>query len=369
MQHDLDNTGCQGVGRGFAPESQEITMTRPFSAISCQRAAIRVRTGRAAAVLAAGLLAGCAAPAGVQPASLGSNAAPARAVAERPPSLARQGCFAGELGNAPWASRIAEATVHVLEPSGDSGGTKNGSGFVIRDSAEHPGGTNRIVTAGHVVDDVMGSDGLVEVADASGRRIGYAAVVARTARSAGITADGHTLVHGDFAVVEMRGYFNGGRAVLGSIEGMDLGAALPGSAIEGLFSQPAGVVPGASGGPVVDSEGNAIAIMAGSSSDSKTVDGDPMWSSNVRFDAPDGSWAGDLFADMGSKRNVTLPARSHSFAETLGDPTVLAALGPAGQRAQSNPRRGWFKGVSVLGFPANVCITYHADMKPMGMPF
>jgi hypothetical protein len=315
------------------------------------------------------LLCGCA-QTSVPPVAMGSTASKVSwVVSERPNSSERAGCFAQTIGNEPWSSRIAQATVHVLEPNMTGPGLRNATGFVIRDSVVTPGGTNRIVTAGHVVDDIMGSDGLVEIADSAGNRIGYAAVVARIARNAGITANGRTLVKGDFAVVEMRGFFDGAKARFQAIEGMDLGTTLPSSELQALVSQPAGVVPGSSGSPVVGPDGRVVAIMVGSTTDSATVDKDDMWSANVRMEAADGSWNGMELARMGATREVTLPARSHSYAETLAEPTILAALGPAGARAQNAQHSGWFKDVRVPGYPQGVCIVYHADMKPMGMPF
>lgn len=268
------------------------------------------------------------------------------------------------IGTKPWAARIAAATVHIHEPAGL--GDKSGTGFVVRDSAPGGRGHLRIVTAGHVVDDILADGGLLEVASASGVRMGYAEVVDRPAPSRGRAADGRTLVRGDLAVIEMRGFFSGGEQAFDAIEGIDLGRTLPAGQMEGLFSKPSGIVAGASGSPVIDASGRVVAILIGSVTDGKGVDGDPLWSASVRFEAPNAMWYGRWLSPEGETRPVTFPSRSLSFAETLADRGVLGALGRAGALAAGDSLVPGYRNVTVPGYPAQVCVAYRGDMYPAG---
>lgn len=318
-------------------------------------------------------IAGCAAPTKqvtpgpLPPAVSVSAALPAALIVQRPESHASdalKGCFSSQIGTAAWAGRIAASVVHIHEPSGL--GDFSGTGFVVRDSSPDGKGRNRIVTAGHVVDDIMAHGGLLEVASSSGVRIGYAAVVARPQSTIGVSADGRALTLGDLAVLEMRGFFEGGRNAYAAIEGMDLGNVLPRRQLEGIFSRPAGIVPGASGSPVLDSDGRAVGVLIGSVTSSRDLDHDVLWSANVRIDASDAMWYDRWLAKPGDTRTMVFPARSRSFAESLADVSVLSALGRAGAVAKADPLVESVKAVTVPGFPQQVCVVYRGDMYPAG---
>ena len=275
-----------------------------------------------------------------------------------------EGCFSGQMGTQSWGPRVAAATVHIHEPS--RLGDKSGSGFVVRDSALDGSTRNRIITAGHVADDIIHNGGLLEIANSAGVPMGYGAVVERPLQHKGRASDGRVIQLGDLAVIEMKGFFAGGSAAFDAIEGIDLSLEFPKYQLEGVFSKPSGIVAGASGSPVLDSNGRAVGVLIGSVLSPKDVNGDARWSASLKMQASDAMWYEGYLAHPGELRSVVMPARSRSFAESLNEQATLSSLGTAGAAAQANPLFDSISHVTIPSFPEQVCVVYHGDMYPAG---
>ena len=278
------------------------------------------------------------------------------------------GCFSRQLGGAPWAARTAAATVQIYSPGMTGDSDKTGTGFVVRHSGVPGHPRNRILTAGHVPDNMIRGGGILEIASARGIRIGYADLVVRPASWTEAGPLGLTLTRGDIAVIEMRGFVPGGEAEFDSIEGIDIAPAQAAGALAGSFNSPAGIAPGASGAPVLNPAGDAIGALASSVTDSKELDGDAMWSARVNVNGGDGLWNGSWLARPDTDRKVALPSHSLSFAEPVADPRVLAELGAAGQAASARgaPRLDHPVEATIPGFPAHICVVYRGEIGPGG---
>lgn len=318
-----------------------------------------------ATLVSGALLPGCAAPPQAPAAAVTASLPrePLGAALRGTPQ--REGCFAGQVSGAPFMTRLAAAAVHIVTPTGK--GDKLGSGFVVRNSGVPGHPRNRIVTAGHVIDDILAEGGLLQVVSSSGVRLGYADVVVRGKEARGFAADSRGIVLGDIAVIEMRGWLPGGEAAFAAIEGVDVAAAQPSGQVEGLFSEPAGIVGGTSGSMMVDQDGEAAGVLIASATSSQELFGDPLWSARVRVPAGSPNWQ-QFTQDGAPERKVVLPARSRSFAEPISDPRILEALGQAGAAAAAPgaPRRRRIDRVAVVGYPAGDCVVYRGDVALAG---
>jgi hypothetical protein len=321
----------------------------------------------ALAVAALVALAGCTAPVSAPPTPvlawsvLPSNANIPMEIGSTP---SQAGCFAGLIPNEPWGPRIAESTVHIHTPADN--GVLSGTGFVVRDSGVDGSPRNRIITAKHVIGDTLVHGGLLEISNASGAVIGYAGVVAEAPSGKTLTDDNRILIRGDEVVLEMEAFEPGGEALFSAIRGIDLAPALPRNQLEGYFDQPAGIVGGASGSPVINSQGQAVAVLISSLVKEKDVDQDTVWSADIKLNAADALWYGREHALPGSFRSVTLPARSISFAESLEYPEITSALGNAGRAAAVASPVDNVMNVRIPGFPEQVCIVYRGNMYTAG---
>lgn len=289
---------------------------------------------------------GLACCAGPQPQPVISATPSPAAAAE--PDLAYPGCFIGQLAGQAGANRAAAATLHMEVFKKD--GRYTGTGFVIRGSAAGSG-HNRIITAGHVADDILQHGGMVEAVTSNGVRIGYLDLVARPEPQPAVV-NGYRMKDNDIAVLEVRGFHPGGREAFDAIEGIDLAATRPDRIIQGEFSSPAGVAGGASGSPVLVG-GAAIGVLITSMSSSADLDGDKLWEGKVRVmgGSPDVA---------GASAEVDLPTHSVSFAEPITHPEVLAALGAAGARP-GRPGTD-FPDTLITAMPKRACIAYRGSM-------
>lgn len=306
----------------------------------------RKRRLRRAAWPAAALLAlvGCA----------GVNPQPVISAVPTPagPDLSNPGCFGGQLPDVANINRAAAATLHIEVYKAD--GRYTGTAFVIRGSAG-PNGHNRVVTAGHVADYILQQGGLNEAVSSNGVRIGYLDLVARPQPQRSLVGGRYPMKNNDIAVMEFRGFVDGGREAFDAIEGIDLSPIRPDSVMQGEFTQPSGINGGASGSAILV-DGAAIGVLITSASSSADLDGDKLWQSKVQVMAGNPDVAGQ-------RREVSLPSRSMTFAEPITHPEILAALGAAGKPA-TRPQTDF--STQVAAMPSGSCVLYQGKMRATG---
>lgn len=279
--------------------------------------------------------------------------------------LRQSSCFATGRGDLDWETRAGAAVVQVLliTPEGNSIGT----GTVIRNSANIPGGTNAILTAYHVVEAaVSGEPGTaIGIISSLGEPIGWVEVTARghtSTRERDRSSAANMFQRGDIAVLRIRGFSSpAAEQSFRAIEGVDISRSLNTTLMVGEISDPAGTNPGISGAAAFDPDGNIYGVVVRRSANNQsagnwTVRGirhegiDPL-----RRPAHDGNRA---------TRTVLLPQSSTTYVEPLLHPEVLAALGGAATEVQI--REGGREAIETMfmGFPSGVCVTYRGRMAP-----
>ena len=263
--------------------------------------------------------------------------------------LSNPGCFAGQMPDAPHVNRAAAATLHIEVYKAD--GRYTGTAFVVKGSAGSSG-HNRILTAGHVADYILQQGGLNEAVTSNGVRIGYLDLVARPRPQRSIVGGRYPMTNNDIAVMEVRGFVDGGREAFDAIEGIDLSPIRPDSIMQGQFTTPAGINGGASGSAIL-ADGAAIGVLITSASSSADLDGDSLWQSKVQVMAGNPDVAGQ-------RRQVALPSRSMTFAEPITHPEILAALGAAGKPA-TRPQTEF--NTMVAAMPSGACVMYQGKMR------
>jgi hypothetical protein len=273
----------------------------------------------------------------------------------------RQGCFSGQMLDTAWANQAAASTVQIIsfDPSGQ-GKAYTGSGFIVAHSGNARDGRNRILTGLHVVADALLGGGTVTIVSSSGMALGDAEIITGAVQS----RQSNGLPRGDVVVMQLKTFFPGGRGAYDKIPGLELAPAQPRRVLEGTFSNPGGIAPGTSGGPVLDSQGRVIGLLL--RSDDKAPDpyaGD--WRLKSRIHAATLTWNGSQEGGGVTPHDVVLPYKTISYAEPVVDTHVLGSLGAMGSTV--NPdisgERWNFKNVEVLGFPLQACVVYKGDMR------
>ena len=270
-------------------------------------------------------------------------AAPARAAT----------CFDGQVPNAPWGPQAAEAAVRLIASLPNGQAFAAASGMVVAGSAQ-AAGENRILTAAHVARTLGEHPGAwLAVFSSRGMYLGRADLAAHAAPGPafGLVANDNFigLRFGDAAVLRMAAFAPGGAAAYSAIAGVPLAPQQPRGLLEGRFVTPAGIDHGVSGAGVV-SDGAIVGVMAFKAQDHA------MPAVSVA--------AGDATsAAPAARRTVRLPREAEGFAQPVIDPSLLAALGTAGQTV-AHIRAVAPLAVFVPGFIKNACVGFRATMKP-----
>ena len=274
------------------------------------------------------------------------------AVAAALPMAARASCFDGQLPPAPWARAAARSAVRLalLRPDGRAFGSA--SGVVVARSGDAADPRNRILTAAHVLRDLASVPGaMLGIFDSDGVFLGTGQAAAAAApgpafglRDRAVPAG---LRFGDIAVLRMAASSPDGTALFAAIPGLLLARRQPAGLLRGDVSDPGGVDPGVSGAGVLGRDGALLGVMAAK------LDDPAVPQVAVRAGDPGG----------GGQVVLMLPRHAVGYATPIADPTILAALGRAGQavRRADGPVRA-----SVLspGFPRGACVVFRAIMGP-----
>ncbi len=154
---------------------------------------------------------------------------------------------------------------------------------------------------------------------------------------------------GDAAVLHMAAFAPGGEAAYAAIAGVPLAPLQPRALLAGRFAEPAGIDHGVSGAGVV-ADGAIVGVIA-----FKALDRDMPAVSVTAGDAARPAPA--------ASRTVRLPRQADGFAQPVIDPTLLAALGAAGQSV-GQARATAPLAVFVPGFVSSTCIAFRATMRP-----
>ena len=271
-------------------------------------------------------------------------------------------CFAAGRGEAEWEARAAAAVVQVIRITPE--GVSIGSGIVIRNSNQIPGGTNAIITAMHVIDGAANGapNTALGIIGTSGDPIGWAEVVARGHLTRGREGRWvHNVVErGDVAVLRIRGFAPNGERTFQRIEGVDVAPAMNTRVMQATVSTPAGTNPGISGAAALDPEGRTYGVVVRRSAETPTVGN---WTvRGLRHQGTDPMRAPPASGPRASKTTV-LPTSSTTYVEPLLHPEVLAALGGAASEVSVIDGGGQTVETLFMGFPGGVCVTYRGTFS------
>ncbi len=152
---------------------------------------------------------------------------------------------------------------------------------------------------------------------------------------------------GDLAVLRLGSSPPQGAARFAAIPGMPLSRRQPGGLLRGDVADPAGVDPGVSGAGVLRPDGTLLGIMA------------------AKLDDPAVSKISILAGDPNGIGQVALrlPVHAVGYATPISDPTILAALGRAGQWVRQTDAPMHAR-VLVPGYPRGACVVFRAVMGP-----
>jgi len=262
-------------------------------------------------------------------------------------------CFDGQLPAAPWAARAAEAAVRLVAALPDGRPFAFASGMVVAGSAAGTGG-NRILTAAHVARTLQEYPGAwLAVFGSDGRYLGRASIAARAAPGPAFGLAGSDgvvgLRFGDAAVLEMAAFAPDAAGAYAAIAGLPLAPLQPRALLAGRFAIPAGIDHGVSGAGVV-ADGAIVGVMAFKAQD-RAMPAVSVTAGDAAGPAP------------AAHRVVKLPREADGFAQPVIDPSLLAALGSAGNSV-AHTRAMAPLAVFVPGFVSSSCVGFRATMRP-----
>lgn len=223
-----------------------------------------------------------------------------------------------------------------------------GSGSVIRDR----NGDLVILTARHVVAPRGYKVKKIGVLLSTGEYVGDAEVVDATVSGWHKDGAGRLFHSNDMAIAKMVSFKKDMESRFNRLPGLQVASQQPDGIMHGIFSIPAGIEPGVSGAPVLDSENHIIGVATRGNNDVQgivevTKD---IKATDMYWDRADGHFK---VKDI----KVAFTMKNDGWMDPVIDPVITQHLG-------FKPKLADFDGnVTIGGYPQNVCVVYHGHVN------